>query len=113
MTSGASFLDLLKSPDLQFHAADLEQFPCLRLGMEAANMGGTAPAILNAANEVSVQAFLEKKVSFVSIPDIISQVMSELTYEKALSIDIVLEADRQARQLGLKIIEQQTHNARN
>jgi len=108
MASGASFLDLVKSPDLQFHEADLDQFPCLRLGREAANMGSTAPAILNAANEVAVQAFLEKKVSFLSIPDIISKVMSELVYEKAQSIDIVLEADRAARQLGLELIERQT-----
>ena len=97
ITSGASFLDLTKQADLQFFAPDLERFPCLRLGMEAAAQGGTAPTILNAANEIAVESFLKGEISFTDIPAIIAGVLAQMSCGKADTIDIIRQADEQAR----------------
>ena len=104
MPSGAEPLDLTKSEPLQFAKPDLERFPCLRLGREAAEQGGTAPAILNAANEVAVEAFLAGRLGFREIALIIEQVLSKTPCEAAPSLAIIREVDEQARMLANELI---------
>ena len=101
--SGAQPLDLTKQGSLEFYPPDLKRFPCLRLGMEAAKMGGTAPTSLNAANEVAVESFLQGKSRFTDIPVIIAGVLEQMTCRKADTIDIIEQADTHARDLARAI----------
>jgi 1-deoxy-D-xylulose-5-phosphate reductoisomerase len=100
MDSGASFLDLVKSPDLQFMAPDLERFPALALGMQVAAQGGYAPCILNAANEVAVAAFLDGQIRFTDIPGVISDTLAQITCRQPLSIAMIQTVDQQARAIA-------------
>ncbi len=104
MDSGAAGLDLTREQPLQFLAPDLERFPCLRLGMNAARLGGTAPAVLNAANEVAVAGFLGGRLRFDRIHRVIEEVMSKMPCEGASSLDIIHAADSQARDLANELI---------
>ena len=97
-------LDLVKAKTLEFSAVDEEQFPCLRLGILAAQDGGTAPVSLNAANEVAVDAFLAGKIKFTQIPMIIESVMGKMPCEAASSLAIIRSADKQARYLAKELI---------
>ena len=97
LASGVSSLDLLKIARLDFCAPDLERFPCLRIAYDALNIGGTAPAILNAANEVAVEAFLAEKIGFMNIPQIIETVLSSAKIEQVESIHQLEIIDEQAR----------------
>jgi 1-deoxy-D-xylulose-5-phosphate reductoisomerase len=90
-------LDLAAVGALSFEAVDLEAFPCLRLAGEAARAGGTAPCVLNAANEIAVHAFLEGRLRFVEISEVIEQTLLQLGSEPVLSFESLYEADRQAR----------------
>jgi 1-deoxy-D-xylulose-5-phosphate reductoisomerase len=90
-------LDLATVGELSFEAVDLEAFPCLRLAGEAARQGGTAPCVLNAANEIAVHAFLEGRLRFVEICEVIERTLAELGSEPVLSFESLYEADRQAR----------------
>jgi 1-deoxy-D-xylulose-5-phosphate reductoisomerase len=90
-------LDLVAVGELGFEAVDLEAFPCLRLAGEAAREGGTAPCVLNAANEIAVHAFLEGRLRFVEISEVIERTLVELGSEPVLSFESLYEADRQAR----------------
>lgn len=100
--SGADFLDLAVNPDLQFRQPDMEQFPCLRLGREAARSGAEAVIRLNAANEVAVDAFLEGAIGFMDIPAIIGPVLKPSTDplpdNPINTLEDVLALDRLARQ---------------
>lgn len=98
LTSGVSSLDLLTTARLDFCAPDILRFPCLRIAYEALNMGGTAPAILNAANEVAVEAFLAEKIGFMDIPHIIESVLSASMIESVESIEQLVAVDAVARQ---------------
>jgi 1-deoxy-D-xylulose-5-phosphate reductoisomerase len=102
--SGAAKLDLVKQMDLQFYGPDIKKFPCLQLGFEAARVGGTAPTILNAANEIAVESFLAGTSRFLDIPVIIAAVQGQMTCRSAESIDIIREADCQARMLAREFI---------
>jgi 1-deoxy-D-xylulose-5-phosphate reductoisomerase len=93
-------LDLAAVADLTFEAVDLDAFPCLRLAGEAAREGGTAPCVLNAANEVAVHAFLEGRLRFLGISEVIERTLAELGREPVLSFESLYEADRQARELA-------------
>lgn len=104
MESGVNDLDLGEYGRLEFLPPDLEKFPCLQLGIEAAEKGGTTPAILNAANEVAVAAFLTKRVGFLQIPLIIKAVLSKIPCEAASSIAIIQDVDEQARLLANELI---------
>ena len=73
------------------------RFPCLRIAYEALNAGGTAPAILNAANEVAVEAFLAEKIGFMDIPNIIESVLSSSPIEQVESIAQLVAVDADAR----------------
>jgi 1-deoxy-D-xylulose-5-phosphate reductoisomerase len=90
-------LDLAAVGELTFEAVDLEAFPCLRLAGEAARAGGTAPCVLNAANEIAVHAFLQGNLGFLEIPLVIEQTLSELPGEPVRAFESLYEADRQAR----------------
>lgn len=102
--SGAPTLDLAALQNLQFSHPDPEKFPCLAFGMEAARQKGTAPAVLNAANEVAVAAFLAGSVRFSDIPLIIQRVMSKIPCEPAPSLAIIQSVDAQARNLANELI---------
>ena len=102
--SGVTSLDLTAEEPLQFSKPDLSRFPCLRLGIEAAGERGTAPAVLNAANEVAVEAFLRGEIDFVEIPLIIEAVRSQIPCEPAPSLAIIQDIDRQARRLSKELI---------
>ncbi len=97
--SGVGGLDLLAQGRLDFEAPDLEAFPCLRLACEALEAGGTAPAVLNAANEVAVSAFLQGKISFLSIPALVEDALAALAVVPADSLDTLLAADARARRI--------------
>jgi len=93
-------LDLASVGQLSFEAVDLDAFPCLRLAGEAAREGGTAPCVLNAANEIAVHAFLAGELRFLEIPEVIERALAELGSEPVSSFESLYEADRQARALA-------------
>jgi 1-deoxy-D-xylulose-5-phosphate reductoisomerase len=90
--------------NLQFSEPDFDRFPCLALAFEAAKAGGTAPAILNAANEVAVAAFLEQRLPYLQIASVVRETLSAIQSVSASSIDIVLGADAQARQVAAQLV---------
>ncbi|HPH05771.1 MAG TPA: 1-deoxy-D-xylulose-5-phosphate reductoisomerase [Methylotenera sp.] len=98
LQSGVSSLDLILTARLDFCAPKLTHFPCLRIAYEALNAGGTAPAILNAANEVAVEAFLEDKIGFMDIPNIIEAVLTSSDIKPVASIKQLVAVDEEARQ---------------
>ncbi len=98
--SGVAPLDLFAIARLDFQAPDERRFPCLRLARQAAEQGGTAPAMLNAANEVAVAAFLERRIRFVEIPSIIERVLNAEPVRPVEDLDGVLAADARARELA-------------
>jgi 1-deoxy-D-xylulose-5-phosphate reductoisomerase len=93
-------LDLAAVAELTFESVDLDAFPCLRLAGVAAREGGTAPCVLNAANEVAVHAFLAGRLRFLEISEVIERTLAELGREPVLSFESLYEADRQARELA-------------
>ncbi|HTZ87520.1 MAG TPA: 1-deoxy-D-xylulose-5-phosphate reductoisomerase [Solirubrobacteraceae bacterium] len=97
-------LDLAQIGELTFEPVDLDAFPCLRLAGEAARAGGTAPCVLNAANEIAVHAFLEGRLRFLEIPEVIEQTLTELGSEPVRSFDSLYEADRRARELASGLV---------
>ncbi len=90
-------LDLVAVGELTFEAVDLEAFPCLRLAREAAQAGGTAPCVLNAANEVAVHAFLGERLAFNDIPVVIEQALERLGGVPVRAFESLYESDREAR----------------
>jgi 1-deoxy-D-xylulose-5-phosphate reductoisomerase len=98
--SGVEPLDLVKVGRLDFSAADFARFPCLRLAYKALNEGGTATAILNAANEIAVQAFLDEQIRFTDIARIIEEVLAELPVNDATTLEQILADDVAARALA-------------
>jgi 1-deoxy-D-xylulose-5-phosphate reductoisomerase len=96
--SGVESLDLVRAATLQFEAPDHARFPCLGLALEAARVGGTLPAALNAANEVAVAAFLEGRLNFTAIAAVIEDVVGAHQPAAAAGLDEVLAADAWARQ---------------
>ena len=95
--SNVASLDFLALAKLEFAAPDMVKFPCLRLAYDALKQGGTAPAILNAANEIAVQSFLDKKISFMEIPQVIEFVLNATNVESVESIEQLINIDMQAR----------------
>ncbi|MFZ3206584.1 MAG: 1-deoxy-D-xylulose-5-phosphate reductoisomerase [Pseudomonas sp.] len=98
--SGVAPLDLFAIARLDFQAPDEQRFPCLRLAREAAEAGGSVPAMLNAANEVAVAAFLERRIRFPEIASIIESVLNAESGVAVESVEAVLAADRRARELA-------------
>jgi len=102
--SGVLPLNLVDIGRLDFEKVEHNHFPCLALAYEALEAGGTATAILNAANEVAVCAFLNKRIKFTKIPIIIEQVLSEQTSSSGDSLEQVLADDKEARSLANKYV---------
>ena len=102
--SGVGLLDLLAQGRLDFEAPDLDAFPCLRLAREALQAGGTAPAVLNAANEVAVSAFLQGRIGFLSIAALVEHVLAALPASAAESLEVLRACDTRAREHALRAI---------
>jgi len=98
--SGVQSLDLTAVARLDFEPPDVGRFPALRLARAVAGAGGTAPAVLNAANEVAVAAFLGGRLGFLGIPRLIEAVLDRHVNVPAVGLPAVLEADRWARELS-------------
>ncbi len=98
-------LDLAKLSHLTFEEPDLKRFPCLGLAFDALKQGGTMPAVLNAANEIAVQAFLEGKLQLDQIAELNGSVMAEHKAEAASSLEIIVAADAWARERAIIKLE--------
>ena len=99
-TAGVAPLDLVDIARLDFESADFERFACLRLAFDAVRAGGTAPAVLNAANEVAVARFLDRRLRFTGIAEVVERTLTAFPHRAADDLAAVLEADAQARQLA-------------
>jgi 1-deoxy-D-xylulose-5-phosphate reductoisomerase len=97
-------LDLAAVGSMTFEPVDLEAFPCLRLAREAARAGGTAPCVLNAANEIAVYAFLRGGLRFLEIPEVIETTLEELGSEPVQGFESLYESDRRSRELAAETV---------
>jgi 1-deoxy-D-xylulose-5-phosphate reductoisomerase len=102
--SGVAQLDLTTMGALQFHKPDYERFPCLALAFDALRAGGTAPALLNAANEIAVEAFLNERIGFRDIDRVVRRVMDENPHGAAHDIAAVMAQDAHARTAASNIV---------
>jgi len=105
LPSNFAGIDFFKLRQLNFEKPDFRKFPCLSLAYRAAYSAGTMPAVLNAANEVSVGAFLSSGLTFVAIPKVIEKVMDRHQNKPAPDLGDILDADKWARQEAVKVIE--------
>src|SRR6185503_18262903 len=99
-------IDWAELRQLDFEAPDVEAFPCLRLAYVAGRMGETAPAWLNAANEVAVAAFLDGRIAWVQIADVLAAALDRYDGTVAADVDVVIDADHRSRAAALQIIEE-------
>ncbi|MEE4174371.1 MAG: 1-deoxy-D-xylulose-5-phosphate reductoisomerase [Xanthomonadales bacterium] len=106
IASGVGPLDLAAVGTLEFHAPDLNRFPCLGLAFRAMRAGGSAAATLNAANEIAVQAFLDREIAFMAIPGLVESVLDEASWNAATSLEDIMRADREARALARRAVQQ-------
>ncbi len=104
--SGVEPLNIFDVRQMDFEQPNLERFPCLRLAFEAIKAGGIMPAILNAANEIAVEAFLNEQIRFTDIAITIEQTMAEFSATSAETLEQVLEADKQARTIAAEKISE-------
>lgn len=102
--AGVEPLDFMQITSLDFEAPDEQRFPCLALARQAWQQGGTASAVLNAANEIAVAAFLDRNIGFTDIPIIIEQVLAKQSTVKATTIEVVQAADAEARLIANEIV---------
>jgi len=100
ISAGVEFLDLVRIGSLHFERPDTGRFPCLRLAYDALAVGGAAPAVLNAANEVAVSRFLAGQLAFTDIPALIEDVITVCDAGPLRGLDDVFAADREARSLA-------------
>ncbi|MFH2139754.1 MAG: 1-deoxy-D-xylulose-5-phosphate reductoisomerase [Pseudomonadota bacterium] len=108
IASGVAPLDLFAIAKLDFVAPDLERFPCLALAYQALRAGGTVPALLNAANEVAVDAFLNHRIAFLDIPRLIASVMAAVPRCEVRQLQDVLDADAAARECARTWVRENT-----
>jgi len=101
-------LDLAAAGSLTFEQPDLETFACLRLALEAGRAGGTAPTVLNAADEVAVAAFLEERIPFTAIPAVIERVLEEMPAQSVSHFDDLFAADAEARERSQEQVRELT-----
>jgi len=102
--SGAKPFDFFATDSFTFLEPDYKRYPCLKLAIQTCYEGQNSTTILNAANEIAVQAFLEKKIKFTQISNIVDSVLNQLTYPAASSIEALLEIDKIARSTAFNII---------
>lgn len=98
-------LNLVSTGELHFAKPDMKKFPCLRLAYEAARLGGTAPAALNAANEEAVGAFLENKICFTDLPKVIEKVLDRQVIKENPSLEDILQVDGQSRAQARSVLQ--------
>ncbi len=110
--AGVAPLDLFAVGRLDFEAPDVTRFPCLRLAYDAIRAGGTAPAILNAANEVAVAAFLEHRLGFMAIAEVIEGTLERLAPSAADELSVILADDAAARRVALQLIRERQGQSR-
>jgi len=106
--SGVAPLNIFEVKHMDFEQPDLNRFPCLRLAYEAIKAGGIMPTVLNAANEVAVDAFLNERIKFTDIAKVIERGMARFQADSADSLELILRADSQARQVANDIIAELT-----
>ena len=104
--TAVSTLDLAETGELSFEAPDLDAFPCLRLAFEAGETGGTAPCVLNAADEVAVAAFLEGHLSFPAIAEVVERTLAEMPAETPTHFEDLFAVDAEARRRSGEMIEE-------
>jgi 1-deoxy-D-xylulose-5-phosphate reductoisomerase len=109
--SGVTSLNLIEIAKLEFEQPDVERFPCLRLAYDALKLGGTASTILNAVNEVAVGAFLNKKIHFLDISNVIEQALNSIPTMPVNSLGQLIEVDTEARSFARAWLEK-SPNAR-
>ena len=102
--AGVESLDFTTLGALEFERVDLNRFPCVRLAAEAMRRGGTAPALLNAANEIAVESFLDGRIAFTAIAEVIESVLSEADVEPLSSLDQVYAADIESRAAARRLV---------
>jgi len=110
MSSGVEPLDIFEVAKLEFEKPDFKRFPCLAMAYEALSEGGTATAILNAANEIAVDAFLNKKLSFTNISKVIEKTLENTKKVEADSLQTILHADSDARHVSAEWVNQLEFN---
>ncbi|MCP4685929.1 MAG: 1-deoxy-D-xylulose-5-phosphate reductoisomerase, partial [bacterium] len=98
-------IDWTELKKITFEPPDFERFPALKLAFEVARTGGTAPAVYNAANEIAVEAFLNKEIKFTEIADTIRETVEKVTSVDRPELEDILEADRRARELARSTLE--------
>ena len=106
MPAPAEKLDLAEIRQLTFERPDTDRFPALKLARQALQDGGASPTVLNAANEVAVEGFLEKKIGFLTIAEIVEEVLSAMSGRSLQTLENVLEIDREARVITSEIVQQ-------
>ena len=106
---GVEALDLCAIASLGFEAPDLERFPCLGVAYQALAAGGSAPVVLNAANEVAVSSFLEGRLPFMRIAELVEEVLGRIAVTGVGSLEEVIEADRRARQQASALLAATVH----
>lgn len=93
----------LAGASLDFEGPDLDAFPCLRLGYEAGRAGGSAPAVLNAADEIAVQAFLDRRIGFTAIPAVVERTLETVEHRTPATVDEVMQVDTEARAIAAEL----------
>jgi 1-deoxy-D-xylulose-5-phosphate reductoisomerase len=111
LVSGVAPLDLVATARLDFEAPDESRFPCLRLARESVAAGGTAMAVCNAANEVAVAAFLDKKIRFTDIPVVIEHTLERIEIVEPTTLSVVENADARARQTAAVFLAELHHHS--
>jgi len=109
IASGVEALDLSKFLQLNFHQPDFQRFPCLRLAYEALRAGASAPVVLNAVNEVAVDAFLNSALGFMQIEAVIAYALEKIPVQATNTLESILEIDAEARQVAQRYISQLRH----
>lgn len=99
-------LDLIEIAKLDFEAPDRNRFPCLQLAYDAVSVGGDAPTVLNAANEIAVQAFLERRILFTQIGQVVENTLSKFSFSEPVTLQDVQDTDKRARVICNDIIGQ-------
>ncbi|MBT8614103.1 1-deoxy-D-xylulose-5-phosphate reductoisomerase [Polynucleobacter paneuropaeus] len=105
ITAGVQSLSLTQQAALNFMEPDLQHFPCLSLAFQAGKQGGTAPVILNAANEIAVAAFLDNSLQYLQIPEVVERVLNTTPPSTLSSLEDILEVDAKSRVLATDVIQ--------